>query len=106
MPSLYEPCGLSQLYAMRYGTIPIVRATGGLDDTVETWNPKTSTGYGFKFKEAAVSALIKAFDQALLVYQDSKSFQLLRKNAMQADFSWEKSAIAYEALYQSLQPQD
>ncbi len=103
MPSLYEPCGLSQLYALRYGTIPIVRATGGLNDTIEPWNPKTQTGTGFKFTNPTPIALLEAFDQAMRAFRQLKAISALRESAMACDFSWEKSATEYENLYQSLQ---
>ncbi len=102
MPSLYEPCGLGQLYALRYGTIPIVRATGGLDDTVQEWNPATHEGTGFKFDEIAPEALLKACEKAMKIHRQPSSFSALRKNAMNVDFSWEKSAAEYETLYKSL----
>lgn len=103
MPSLYEPCGLSQLYAMRYGTIPIVRATGGLDDTVQAWDAATRTGTGFKFVPAESSALLGAVDDALRAIAKPETFAALRENAMIADFSWERSAGAYETLYEGIQ---
>ena len=104
MPSLYEPCGLSQLYAMRYGTIPLVRATGGLDDSVQGWDPKTRRGNGIKFQKADPADLVTGFEQAMDVYRNSKTLATLRQNAMAADFSWDKSAAEYETLYQSLCP--
>ncbi len=103
MPSLYEPCGLSQLYAMRYGAIPVVRATGGLDDTVQQWNPKNQTGDGIKFQKPESDELLTAFEQALQIYRRPKDLSVLRQNAMKMNFSWDQSVVHYETLYQSLQ---
>ncbi len=104
MPSLYEPCGLSQLYAMRYGTIPIVRTTGGLDDTIHAWDAHTLTGTGFKFGPAESDALLTAVDGALRAFGNARHLSALRQNAMIADFSWEKSAVEYETLYKNILP--
>jgi len=103
MPSLYEPCGLSQLYALRYGTIPLVRATGGLNDTIEAWNAKTHKGNGFKFSDPTAVSLLEGFDRAMHAYRQLKAISALRENAMACDFSWDRSAQEYETLYQSLQ---
>lgn len=102
MPSLYEPCGLSQLYAMRYGTIPVVRATGGLDDSVEDWDHQAHTGTGFKFVPAEPASWLEAMDRAIATYKKPKAMATLRQNAMAANFSWDKSASEYENLYNSL----
>lgn len=95
MPSRYEPCGLNQIYSLRYGTIPIVRATGGLDDTI-------NAGNGFKFTEYSGAGLLSAIRQALTVYQDRSKWEKLIQNAMQADFSWSASAAEYSALYRQI----
>jgi starch synthase len=95
MPSRYEPCGLNQIYSLRYGTIPIVRATGGLDDTIDERN-------GFKFQEYSGPALLKAIRTALRVYKDLPQWQKLMRNAMQADFSWNASAAEYSELYRRI----
>jgi starch synthase len=95
MPSLYEPCGLNQMYSLRYGTLPIVRATGGLDDTIEE-------GTGFKFWDRAGWALFSAIEHALGVYQDPVRWTSMMRNAMQKDFSWNASAGEYIALYRRL----
>jgi starch synthase len=100
MPSRYEPCGLDQLYALKYGTIPIVRAVGGLDDTVEDYHPQTEQGTGFKFKEYEWEKLIQTVQRALAVYRDKSRWKRLIQRAMNQDFSWEKSAAQYEVLYQ------
>lgn len=101
MPSLYEPCGLNQIYSLKYGTLPIVRATGGLEDTVENYDEKTGNGTGFKFYEPSSSALYNTVGWAISTYFDRKEhFLKLIKNAMKKDFSWEKSAKEYESLYE------
>ena len=100
MPSRYEPCGLDQLYALKYGTIPIVRAVGGLDDTVEDYHPETDQGTGFKFKEYEFEKLWQTIQRALAVYRDKPRWLRLVQRAMTQDFSWKKSASQYLALYQ------
>jgi starch synthase len=95
MPSRYEPCGLNQIYSLRYGTIPIVRATGGLDDTINERN-------GFKFREYSGPALLAAIRSALQVYKNPARWQELIRNAMQCDFSWNASAAEYSALYRRI----
>jgi starch synthase len=102
MPSLYEPCGLSQLYALRYGTIPVVRATGGLEDTVESWNPVTKKGNGLKFHDIQVEDFWRAIEKAFELFETPTILNAARKNAMKADFSWENSAREYENLYRTL----
>jgi starch synthase len=100
MPSRYEPCGLNQLYSLKYGTVPIVRKTGGLADTIEEFDPKTGQGTGFVFEEYDASKLLHAIKQALGVYKNKKSWGVLMKNGMEKDFSWEASAGKYVELYQ------
>ncbi|MBW1917622.1 MAG: glycogen synthase GlgA [Deltaproteobacteria bacterium] len=99
MPSRYEPCGLNQIYSMKYGTIPVVRATGGLVDTVEPVDPTKGTGTGFRFKEYEPEAFLAALRQALRAYQNKSLWTKLMHNAMAQDFSWESSAKAYIELY-------
>lgn len=99
MPSRYEPCGLNQMYSLKYGTIPVVRATGGLDDTVKEFDPAAKKGNGFKFTEYSSQALLASLKRALNVYQDKKLWKRLVQNAMKEDFSWKKSARRYERLY-------
>jgi starch synthase len=99
MPSRSEPCGLTQMYALRYGTVPIVRATGGLRDTVEPWNPGTGEGTGFRFEHADGTGLVWAIDQALAAWEGSRGWQKLMRNGMVRDFSWERSAREYVELY-------
>ncbi|MGE0407534.1 MAG: glycogen synthase, partial [Candidatus Korobacteraceae bacterium] len=100
MPSHYEPCGLSQIYSLRYGTVPIVRATGGLDDTIEQWDPATGKGTGFKFLDYNEDALLASIRQALEVFQDRSSWQVLQRNGMAQDFSWKSSAREYQRIYE------
>ena len=100
MPSRYEPCGLNQIYSMKYGTVPVVRATGGLDDTVESFNGKTGTG--FKFSEYSPQALLAVIEQALEVYRQPKVWQRLIHNCLRKDFSWASSAKQYARIYQTL----
>jgi starch synthase len=103
MPSRVEPCGLNQMYAMHYGTIPIVRAVGGLKDTVKPIRAgKNSSGDGFVFKEFDLSPSIGAIDDALLFYEQKEAFRLLQKQLMGKDFSWEQSAHQYLNLYKQL----
>jgi starch synthase len=100
MPSRYEPCGLNQIYSLKYGTVPIVRATGGLDDTIEPWNPRTGKGTGFKFSEYTGEALLATIKQALVSYRDQSSWQALMRNGMSRDFSWGASAREYGKVYE------
>jgi starch synthase len=99
MPSRYEPCGLGQLISMRYGTIPIVRRTGGLADTVQKYDPDTGQGTGFHFEEESPAALMSAVRKALEIYSDKDNWRRLVLNAMKADFSWTNSAREYVNLY-------
>ena len=100
MPSRYEPCGLNQIYSLRYGSVPIVRAVGGLDDTIDPWDPRTKKGTGFKFQEYTGEALLRAIHQALQVYGDQGSWQKLMRNGMSKDFSWRISAREYLRVYE------
>jgi starch synthase len=102
MPSLYEPCGLNQMYSLKYGTIPIVRAVGGLKDTVEDYDPLMGTGTGFVFKPYATAAFERAMHRALGAYSDKTAFTALRQRAMRKDFSWDRSAQEYANLYRAL----
>jgi starch synthase len=99
MPSRYEPCGLGQLISMRYGTIPIVRKTGGLADTVQDYDPNTGEGTGFCFHDEWSPALTSAVRRALRIYSDKDNWKKLALNAMKADFSWANSAKEYVKLY-------
>jgi starch synthase len=102
MPSKYEPCGLNQIISLRYGTIPIVRETGGLVDTVQPYDPITGEGTGFRFKEYTVEALLAATADARAVYGDPPRLETLRRNGMSRDFSWTRSAREYVGLYQEI----
>jgi len=99
MPSRFEPCGLNQMYSLRYGTLPLVRATGGLDDTVENYDPYTGRGNGFKFWEPSGPALLNTLRWALRVYDHPEVWQRLQRNGMRLDFSWSRSAREYARLY-------
>jgi starch synthase len=99
MPSKYEPCGLNQMYSMKYGTIPIVRSTGGLADTVEEFDPVSGTGTGFVFHGYTPTALMDAVTKGYDTFQDRAQWAGLVKNAMAADFSWRRSARGYVELY-------
>ncbi len=100
MPSHYEPCGLNQIYSLRYGTVPVVRATGGLDDTIESFDPRTGKGTGFKFHPYEPAALLAAIREALAVYSDAKAWRQVQLNGMAKDFSWQTSAGEYARLYE------
>ncbi|MGH9602725.1 MAG: glycogen synthase GlgA [Terriglobales bacterium] len=100
MPSRYEPCGLNQIYSLKYGTVPVVRSTGGLDDTIEPWDQKTGKGTGFKFSEYSGEALLNTLHAALAAYKDQKSWQTLMRTGMTKDFSWNASAKEYVRVYE------
>ena len=103
MPSISEPCGLSQMIAMRYGTVPIVRLTGGLKDSVPSYNPTTVTGLGFTFGSITPGDLLGAIDRGLETYEtDRPNWAALMKRGMTTDFSWDQSAAAYEKVYQKV----
>jgi starch synthase len=101
MPSRYEPCGLNQIYSLRYGTVPVVRATGGLDDTIQDFDPQTNQGTGFKFVNYDGDALLESVREALKVFREPKVWQELQRNGMAEDFSWKASAAAYVTLYEA-----
>jgi starch synthase len=102
MPSLFEPCGLNQMYSMRYGTVPVVRATGGLDDTVEQFNPSTGEGTGFKFEPYTAQALIDKVREALYWYAQPAAWRRIQQNGMRVDNSWGAAARKYVRLYHAL----
>jgi starch synthase len=102
IPSRYEPCGLTQMYALKYGTIPVVRATGGLDDSIREYDPLAGSGNGFKFVEAAPEALLSAAARSIEAFRRPEAWKALIGNAMAADFSWERSAAAYLDLYKKI----
>lgn len=101
MPSRFEPCGLNQIYSLRYGTVPIVRATGGLDDTVQKFVPKTQQGTGFKFESYDGKALLECIRTALRTFRDTKAWRAVQANGMNKDFSWKVSATSYVTLYEA-----
>jgi starch synthase len=101
MPSRYEPCGLNQIYSLRYGTIPVVRATGGLDDTIEDFDAKSGRGTGFKFEAYDGHALVGCIRRALRNYRDAAAWRKLQANGMSKDFSWKASAVEYVKLYEA-----
>ncbi len=102
MPSRYEPCGLNQMYSMRYGTAPVVRATGGLADTVTEFDPASRSGTGFRFERHQVAELLAALRRALDTFHDPDLWSALVANGMAQDFSWQRSARRYEELYVEL----
>lgn len=102
MPSLYEPCGLNQMFSLRYGTIPIVRAVGGLNDSVENYDEEKSSGTGFSFLPYQPEALFDAVERALHLFANKRAWTALMRRAMKIDHSWDRSAALYGALYQQL----
>src|SRR6202043_3508942 len=101
MPSRYEPCGLNQIYSLKYGTVPIVRATGGLDDTVESFDVEHGTGTGFKFEPYTGAALLGAVRLALHHFADERIWKRIQLNGMSKDFSWKRPATEYAKLYKA-----
>ena len=100
MPSRYEPCGLNQIYSLKYGTLPIVRATGGLNDTVRQYDEATGNGTGFKFFEPTAQAVYDTVGWAVSTYYDRpRHMAMMIAAAMAEDFSWERSTAVYEAAY-------
>lgn len=102
MPSRYEPCGLNQIYSLKYGTVPVVRATGGLDDTIDEWNPERKAGTGFKFEGLGADALLAAIDRALAAFQNKEDWRQLMLNGMARNYSWEQPAREYAAVYEEV----
>jgi starch synthase len=102
MPSLYEPCGLNQMYSMRYGTVPVVRATGGLDDTVQNFDESTGGGNGFKFGPFSASAMLEKIREGLYFYTRPDAWTKIPRNGMRIDNSWSAAAKRYIELYQEL----
>jgi starch synthase len=99
MPSRFEPCGLNQMYSLRYGTLPLVRATGGLFDTVRNYDPRTGEGTGFTFDDYSPQALLNTLRWAIDVYADRDAWGRLQRRAMQQDVSWDASAREYVKVY-------
>jgi starch synthase len=103
MPSRYEPCGLNQMFSLKYGTIPVVRAVGGLKDTVQAYDAESQSGTGFLFLSYESEALLAAIDRGLAAYRDDKdAWTALQRRAMAMDFSWDRSAKLYSDLYRQL----
>ena len=99
MPSRFEPCGLNQMYSMRYGTVPVVRATGGLVDTVQPFEPRTGAGTGFMFRDYTSSAMLSALETALAVFASPARWRVLQQAGMHQDFSWDAAAAVYVQRY-------
>lgn len=102
MPSRFEPCGLNQMYSMRYGTVPVVRAVGGLVDTVRPYNPRNGQGTGFLFADYQPAAMLDALGRALGAFANKKVWTRLQKNGMRSDFSWDRSAAEYVKVYKGV----
>jgi starch synthase len=102
MPSYFEPCGLGQLIGLRYGTLPVVRKTGGLADTVIDADEDAVRGNGFSFAERSPEKFLKAVERGIEAFGDKKRFDALRSRALKADFSWAASAKEYETFYERL----
>ena len=101
-PSYYEPCGLGQIIGLRYGAVPVARATGGLADTIQEFDLVTQKGNGFLFEDYSSEALYTAVVKALKVFKQEKVWKGLVKNAMECDFSWTASAKKYSKLYETV----
>ena len=102
IPSKYEPCGLTQMYALKYGTVPVVRATGGLADTIKPFDIKTGKGNGFTFGPYEPKAFFEAVTKAVNTYDEKRVWHRIVANGMREDFSWKFSAENYKKLYESL----
>ena len=102
MPSLFEPCGLGQMFSLRYGTIPIARKTGGLSDSITHFSEENKKGCGFLFEDYVASGLMWGINEALRYYYDKDNWNLIVKNAMSQDFSWDRSADKYIDLYKKI----
>jgi len=102
MPSQYEPCGLNQMYSLNYGTIPVVRETGGLADTVKKFNDKSKEGTGFMFAKYNANEFFSEIKRALKVYNDKDTWNKIVRSGMKEDFSWHSSAKKYIDLYKTI----
>ncbi len=103
MPSLYEPCGLTQMYALKYGTVPVARGTGGLEDTISSFNGKTRKGNGFKFHAYDRNTFLESVREAIRLFDEQAIWKQLMQNGMKMDFSWDRSAREYADIYRSIQ---
>jgi starch synthase len=99
MPSIFEPCGLNQMYSLRYGTVPVVHGVGGLDDTIRPYTARARHANGFKFREATGEALVKTMRQAVRLYENRPVWESLMRQGMTEDHSWETSAKEYVKVY-------
>jgi starch synthase len=106
MPSVYEPCGLNQIYSMKYGTVPLVRATGGLEDSVEEFDLNTHKGTGFKFKSNNIAEVMAVIKRVLRIFSNRALWRKIQKNGMAMDFSWEKTVSNYLDLYNNILGED
>ncbi len=106
MPSVYEPCGLNQMYGLRYGTVPVVRATGGLDDSIQEFDPATMSGTGFKFRGNDSAAILAVIRNALRLFRDQRLWSTIQKNGMAMDFSWKRAAASHLTLYKNILAED
>jgi starch synthase len=106
MPSIYEPCGLNQIISMKYGTVPIVRATGGLEDSVSEFNPHTGLGTGFKFSGNNLSEIMLLIKKILAMYQDQRTWRQIQENGMLRNFSWELVVPEYINIYNKIMRED
>jgi starch synthase len=102
MPSRYEPCGLNQIYSLKYGTVPVVRATGGLDDTIDEWDEAKGTGTGFKFQGYEPLDLLASIDRALAAFKDKKGWTQLMRNGMARNYAWDGPAKQYAEVYEEV----
>jgi starch synthase len=102
IPSRYEPCGLTQMYSLRYGTVPVVRATGGLDDTIQEYDFRSQAGNGFRFDDYSAAGLVSAVKKAVGIFRQKERWRALLQKAMTYDFSWERSAREYIRLYHKI----
>jgi starch synthase len=99
MPSSYEPCGLNQMYSLKYGTVPLVRGVGGLDDTIQNFERTTGQGNGYKFYDYSADRLVEKFYEAMMVYYDRDAWRQVQRNGMREDFSWDRAAHRYLDAY-------
>ena len=106
MPSRYEPCGLNQMYSLRYGTVPVVRATGGLYDTVRNFDRASGTGTGFTFEDYSSRALLDTLRWALSLYENKRVWRRIQAAGMRQDFSWDHSARQYVSVYERANGRD
>jgi starch synthase len=102
IPSRYEPCGLTQMHSLKYGTVPVVRATGGLDEVVKEWNDDNKIGNGFKFKNLNAEELYGSLRKAIKKYFDKDNWKLIQKNGMSFSYTWDNAVKQYEKIYTSV----